>query len=78
MEGSPHSTWHLLTTTSTQFVSNLEESPDHFCDASVFYFRVTIVQATGIPCEFTDVFVQLRLDLFETKIKKTCTNTQAK
>ena len=43
-----------------QFVSTLTPSRDHFVEGKRFNFRVTILQATGIPRDFTDIFVQFR------------------
>ena len=38
--------------------------PSHDCfysSKTKFYFKVTIIQATGIPREYSDVFVQFKL-----------------
>ena len=43
-----------------QFVSTLKPSRDLLTEGKRFTFRVTILQATGIPRDFTDVFVQFR------------------
>ena len=43
-----------------QFISSLKPSEDLLHDGKKFTFRVTILQATGIPRDFTDVFVQFR------------------
>ena len=43
-----------------QFVSTLTPSKEHFVEGKKFYFRVTILQATGIPRDFTNVFVQFK------------------
>lgn len=43
-----------------QFVSTLTPSKEHYVEGKKFYFRVTILQATGIPRDFTNVFVQFK------------------
>ena len=45
---------------SEQFISTLKPSKDLLNQGKKFTFRVTILQATGIPRDFTDVFVQFR------------------
>lgn len=44
-----------------QFVNELNKSPKVFKEGRKLMFRVTIIQATGIPREYADVFVQYRL-----------------
>ncbi len=43
-----------------QFVSTLQASKRYFVEGQKFYFRVTVLQATGIPHDFTDIFVQFK------------------
>jgi hypothetical protein len=43
-----------------KFISTLKPSKDLLNQGKKFTFRVTILQATGIPRDFTDVFVQFR------------------
>lgn len=45
---------------SSQYVSSITPSCEHLKEGNKFYFRVTIIQATGIPRDFTDVFVQFK------------------
>jgi kinesin family protein 1 len=45
-------------------VSTLTPSKEHFVEGKKFYFRVTILQATGIPRDFTNVFVQFKYALY--------------
>ena len=44
-----------------QFVQELKPSARVFEEGRKLMFRVTIIQATGIPREYADVFVQFRL-----------------
>ena len=32
----------------------------HLVEGKKFFFRITVLQATGIPRDFTDVFVQFK------------------
>ena len=53
-----------------QFVNELKKSLKVFKEGRRLMFRVTIIQATGIPREYADVFVQYRSVLFN--ISCTC------
>jgi flagellar biosynthesis chaperone FliJ len=43
-----------------KFISTLKPAKDLLKEGSNFTFRVTILQATGIPRDFTDVFLQFK------------------
>ena len=44
----------------SQYISTLKPAKELLKDGRRFTFRVTILQATGIPRDFTDVFLQFR------------------
>ena len=43
-----------------QFISTLKPSRELLREGRKFTFRITILQATGIPRDFTDIFLQFR------------------
>ena len=43
-----------------QFFDELNGSLESVAEGEMFYFRVTILQAVGIPRDFTDIFIQFR------------------
>ena len=45
---------------AVQFFDELSGSLENTAEGELFHFRVTILQAVGIPRDFTDIFVQFR------------------
>lgn len=45
---------------AVQFFDELSGSLESTAEGDLFHFRVTILQAVGIPRDFTDIFVQFR------------------
>lgn len=45
---------------AVQFFDELSGSLENTAEGEPFHFRVTILQAVGIPRDFTDIFIQFR------------------